>query len=372
MRKTFQYKAKISQKTADNCFEWLFLCRTLYNLALEQRVLFWNQWHKSAMAAQQMAELPALKAEFPEFKKVGSQVLQDVIQRLDKSFQSFFRRLKSGEKPGFPRFRNKDRYDSFTLKRAGWKIEGSNLKINGLGRFKLFLSRPIEGKIKTVTIRHTATGNWLVSFSCDEVPPIVVDEPVKHEIGIDVGISSFLTDSEGVKIENPKFFRQGEKELRRRQRSLSRKKKCSGSRAKTKHQVAKVHEKISNQRKDFACKLALTYVLRYGIIFVENLNIKGMVRNRHLSKSISDAAWNLFFEKLCTKAEEAGRTVVKVDPRNTSQLCSDCGTFVKKALSVRVHCCPSCGLILDRDENAALNILQRGRAGLAGSKLGVA
>ena len=372
MRKSFQYRAKISKKTEADCLMWLSLCCRLYNLCLEQRILFWKQRRTSATAVQQMGELPALKSEFAEFKQVGSQVLQDVVQRLDKAFKSFFRRLKAGGKPGFPRFRSWERYDSFTLKQTGWKLENRVLIISGLGRFKLFLSRPIEGKIKTVTVRRSSPGKWFVSFSCDEVPSAAFPEPVKAEVGIDVGISSFLTDSEGVVIDNPQPLRHSEKELRRRQRSLSRKKRGSSRRKKAQIAVAKVHEKIVNRRRDFINKLALLYILTYGTICIESLNIRGMVKNRHLSKSVSDAAWGLFFNALCAKAAEAGRTVVEVDSRNTSLLCSECGVPVPKKLSVRVHQCPSCGLILHRDENAARNIVQRGRAGRAGAKLGVA
>jgi putative transposase len=369
MRKTFQYKAAISKTTEAKCFKWLYLCRTLYNLCLEQRILCWNQWRKSFTAYDQKNELPELKKQFPEFKQVGSQVLQDVIERLDKAFKAFFRRLKLGETPGFPRFKGLDRYQSFTLKQAGWKLVGRNLYITGLGRFKLFLSRPIEGTIKTITIQHTSTGKWIVSFSCGDVTPKVFPAPVKEEIGIDVGIKSFLTDSEGNIVENPKFFKKSERELRKRQRKLSRAKAGSNRRKKAKHQVVKVHEYITNQRKDFAFKTALLYVTMYHSIYIEALQITNMVRNGHLSKAISNAAWGIFFNALSAKAAEATRTVVAVNPRNTSQLCSGCGMLVPKKLSVRIHVCLSCGLTLDRDENAARNIVQHGRAAREGVKL---
>ena len=368
MRKTFQYKARISKSTERKCFEWLYLCRTLYSLCLEQRILCWKQWRKSFTAVDQKNELPELKKQFPEFKQVGSQVLQDVVERLDKAFKAFFRRLKAGETPGFPRFKGFDRYQSFTLKQAGWKLQGRNLYITGLGRFKLFLSRPIEGVIKTITVSHTSTGAWMVSFSCDDVTPKVFPAPVKEEVGIDVGIKSFLTDSEGAVVENPKHFKKSEKRLRRRQRKLSRAQAGSSNRKEAKHQVAKVHEKIVNQRKDFCFKTALLYVTVYQTIYIEALKINNMVRNGHLSKAISDASWGIFFNALTCKAAEAGRSVVAVNPRNTSQLCSGCGVLVPKKLSVRNHVCPSCGLTLDRDENAARNIVQLGRAGPEGAK----
>jgi putative transposase len=283
------------------------------------------------------------------------------LQRLNRAFDAFFRRIKDKtEKAGFPRFRGKDRYDSFTLKQAGYKIEGRYLYITGIGKFKLYLSRPIEGDIKTVTIRHTSSGKWFVCFSCDNVPLKDISEAIA-EVGIDVGIKAFLVDSTGRSVENPKFFRQSERILRRRQRALARKIRGSRRRVKAKILVAKAHEKIVNQRKDFLHKVANFYIGAYRTIYVEALNIKGMVKNRHLSKSIADASWNKFFEFLSYKAVGAGRVVIKVNPRNTSQNCSQCGEKVKKSLSVRTHACPFCGLILDRDHNAAIVIKSRGQ-----------
>jgi len=356
MRKAFQYRAIINNKTEVNCLQWLETCRILYNLALEQRIDIYKQHGKYISRFTQYKQLPELKKEFPEFKAVGSQVLQDVIGRLQKAFDAFFRRLKNkGEKAGFPRFKGKDRYDSFTLGQCGYKIKGRYLYISNVGRFKLFLSRPIEGNIKTVTIRRTPTDKWFVCFSCDNVPIKEMPEAIA-EIGIDVGIKEFLVDSTGHSIANPKFFRQSERILRRRQRALARKTKGSHRRKKTRILVAKSHERISNQRKDFLHKVANFYIESYKTIYVEALNIKGMVKNRHLSKSIADASWGMFFNLLSYKAEEAGRKVIKVNPYNTSQNCSRCGEKVPKSLSVRVHTCPFCGLILDRDHNAAINI----------------
>lgn len=356
MRKTFQYRAIINKQTEANCLQWLEICRILYNLALEQRISIYRQYGKSISYFTQQKQLPELKREFLEFKAIGAQVLQDVIGRLQKAFDAFFRRIKGKvKKAGFPRFKGKDRYDSFTLTQAGYKIEGRYLYIAGVGRFKLFLSRPIEGDIKTVTVRRASSGKWFVCFSCDNVPVKEIPEAIA-EVGIDVGIKAFLVDSTGRSVENPKFFRQSEKILRRRQRALARKMRGSHRRAKAKILVAKAHEKISNQRKDFLHKVANFYVESYQTIYVEALNIKGMVRNRHLSKSIADASWGKFFEYLFYKAEEADRKIIKVNPRNTSQNCSQCGEKVQKSLSVRVHACPFCGLVMNRDQNAAINI----------------
>ncbi len=362
MRRTYLYRAKISKQTEANCNHWLGLCCNIYNQSLEQRIKAYKEEGKSISVYNQMKQLPALRKYSPEFKAVGSQVLQDVIQRVDRAYKAFFRRVKDKNgKAGFPRFKSTNRYDSFALKQTGWKLEGRYLYIKNVGRFKLFFSRHIEGKIKTITIRRTSTDKWFVAFSCDNVPVKEFPETTK-EIGIDVGMKSFCTDSEGNQIENPKYFRQSEKLLRYRQRSLCRKKKGSHRKQKARLLVAKAHEKVSNQRKDFLHKTANSYINNFNAIYIENLTIKGMVKNRHLSKSISDCSWGMFFNFLSYKAAEAGRTVVKVQPYNTSQICSGCGEKVHKSLAVRIHKCPFCNTVLDRDHNASLNILRLGQS----------
>ena len=362
MRKAYLYKAKINKQTEANCDKWIGLCRNLYNQSLEQRIKAYKEKGETISAYTQMAQLPDLRKSSVEFKAVGSQVLQDVIQRLDKAYKSFFQRIKRGNnKVGFPRFKSKNRYNSFTLKQTGWKLEGRYLYIKNIGKFKLFLSRPIEGNAKTITIRRSPTNKWFVSFSCDDVP--IKEIPAsKQKVGIDVGIKHFLVDSQGNFVENPKYFRQSEKLLRRRQRSLCRKKKGSNRRSGARLLIAKTHEKIVNQRKDFIHKVANSYINKFQTIYVEDLNIKGMVKNRHLSKSISDSSWGMFFNFLDYKAAEAGRTVIKVPPHNTSQICSVCGERVQKYLSVRIHNCPFCHTVLDRDHNAAMNILRLGQS----------
>lgn len=361
MRRTYLYKAVINKSTEANCIRWLDLCRCLYNAALEQRIDAYSRCGVSLSGYDQAMELPALKQVFPEFKAVGSQCLQDVIERLDKAFKAFFRRLKTSEDPGFPRFKGRNRYDSFTLKQAGWTLDGRYLHIRNIGRFKLFLSRPIEGNIKTITIRRAPGNRWLIAFSCNNVP--VREFPdTDREVGIDVGIKSFCVDSDGNSIANPAYFRVSERLLRRRQRSLARKQRGSNRRSKARVLVGRAHEKIANQRRDFLHKTANHYIENYKTIHIESLNIRGMVRNRHLSKSISDSSWGKFFNILSGKAEEAGRMIVKVPPHGTSQSCSGCGEKVPKSLSVRVHKCPHCGLVLDRDLNASINILRLGQS----------
>jgi len=361
MRKTYLYRAKINKKTEANCNQWLEICRTLYNLALEQRIDAYKKYGKSISCISQQNQLVELKEAFPEFKVVGSQVLQDVIERLDRAYKAFFLRIKQRNgKAGFPRFKSKNRYDSFTLKQAGWKLEGKYLYIKNIGRLKLFLSKPILGDIKTVTIRRSSSGKWFVSFSCDNVP-VRKFASTNTSIGIDVGIKSFCVDSDGNQIENPKYLKKSLKLLRKRQRSLSRKVRGSNRRYDARLLVAKCHEKVSNQRKDFLHKVANSYIKNNQTIYIEEINIKGMMRNRHLSRSIADSSWGMFFNFLLYKAEEADRVVVKVTPNGTSQICSGCGEKVPKSLSVRVHQCPFCNLVLDRDHNASLNILRVGQ-----------
>ncbi|HEC64073.1 MAG TPA: transposase [bacterium] len=355
MRKSFKYRAVLNKETEAEALRWLGLCQILYNVALEQRILLYQCHRKTFSAYDQNRQLPELKKEFPEFKSVGSQVLENVLDRLHKAYQSFFRRIKHGETPGFPRFKAKHRYNSFTLRQAGWKLEGQNLYIRNVGRLKLNLHRPIEGKIKTVTIRLTPTEKWFVSFSCDKVVPKTYSHTAA-KVGIDVGLKNFAVDSDGHVIENPKFFNKSQKILRRRQRKLSRCKKGSKQRGKARLLVAKAHEKISNQRLDFLHKTANYYVENYDVIHIEALRIDKMIKNKYLARSIADASWGKFFELLSFKAEEAGRTLVRVDPKDTSQTCSSCGRKTPKSLSIRVHKCKHCGLVLDRDLNAALNI----------------
>lgn len=358
MRKSFQYKAKLSPSAERNAFAWLNLCRQLYNTALEQRIDAYKRLGKGISRYTQDKELPNLKIELPEYKNIDAQTLQDVLEKLDKTYQSFFRRLKQGKKAGFPRFKGRDRYNSFKLKQTSWSLTGNKLAIRNIGTLKLFLSRPILGDIKTVTVKYTSNG-WFVSFSCDNVPRNVLP-PTDKEIGIDVGLKVFLADSDGNFVENPRFFRKSEKELRRKQRSLSRKKLRSKRRQKAKRQVQRVHEKVKNQRADFVRKLAKEYVDSNGVIYVEALKIVNMVKNKYLSKSIGDASWNMFRQWLAFKAEEAGREVIAINPKNTSQTCL-CGEIIKKSLAARVHRCNVCGLVMDRDTLAAKNILRFGQ-----------
>ncbi len=363
MKKTFKYRMLGSRQTFENADRWLWLCRQLYNSALAERIYAYRGQRVSISSYSQINELPELKIALPEYRDVGSQVLQDVLERLDRAYKAFFRRRANREgKGGFPRFKGRYRYDSFTLKQAGWSLEDRYLSIRNVGRFKIRLSRPIEGTIKTVTIRRESTGKWYACFSCDKVPERKLLESDKV-IGIDVGIKSFCVDSEGNSTDNPQYLRQAQRDLRIKQRTLSRRKKGGSRRGKARLQVAKAHEKVRNQRGDFLHKLANYYVGNYGVIAVENLNIKGMVKNHHLARSISDAGWGMFVGLMDYKAAEAGRTLIRI-PRfePSSKTCSECGAVNQELkLSDRQWVCKSCGALHDRDFNAAKNICRVGQ-----------
>ena len=336
----------------------LELCRWVYNETLATRKNAWEQEKKSISCYDTIKMLPGWKKEKPELSQVYSQVLQEVCNRVDLAFSAFFRRVKAGEKPGYPRFRGRGWYDSFTYPQTGFALCDNGLLLSKIGGIKIVQHRPIEGKIKTLNISRDMVGNWYACFSCN-IEPAPLPMSTKG-VGIDVGLESFATFSTGEKIINPRFFRRDEKELAKAQRKLSKAEKGTPERAKRRKAVCHIHQRISNRRKDFAHKLSRKIVDEFGIIALEKLNAKGMLQNHCLAKSISDAAWNQFAQYTQYKAENAGRKCVLVDPRNTSKMCSRCGTLVEKSLSERVHSCPVCGLQIDRDENAAINILALG------------
>ncbi len=331
--------------------------RLLYNEALAQRRDTWEQEKASLKYTDQSKWLTQHRQENETYQNLNFSSCQRTLKRLDKAFQAFFRRMKAGETPGYPRFKGYNRFDSVEFTYSdGIKLRGNRLYIQHIGEVKIKLHRSIEGKIKTAIVKHQA-GRYYVCFSVEvERKP---QEPTGAVVGLDMGISNLVTTSDDVFYEPPKYLRQAEAKLRRVQRKVARRQKGSNRRRKAVLQLQRAHEHIRNQRQDTAHKITRELVNDYDLIAVEDLNTQGMIKNHHLAKSIADAAWNTFITILTSKAEEAGRQVVKVDPKYTSQACSQCGEMVKKDLSVRVHECPHCRLTLDRDVNAAKNILNR-------------
>jgi putative transposase len=361
--KTFQYRIYPTKAQETQLKRSLDACRWVYNKVLETRKLAWETEGKSVSAFDTMKLVTTWKAEHPFVKQAHSQVLQNVCVRVDLAMKAFFRRIKAGEVPGFPRFRGRGRYDSFTYPQSGFKLTGNGkLDVSKIGCIKIVLHRPVEGAIKTLTIKRTSTGKWFASFACEvEANPLPVNP---RAVGVDVGLEKFAVFSTGEAIENPRFFRKEQKALAKVQRRLAKHEKGTPERRFHRYAVALTHERIANKRKDFAHKLSHRLVKEFGVLAFEDLSVKSMIKG-NLAKSIMDAAWTQFASFTANKAACAGRSFVLVNPRNTSKMCSRCGVLVEKDLSVRVHDCPSCGLILDRDWNAALNILRLGLQSLA-------
>ncbi len=360
MKTTFEYRAYPTAKQRKTFTAWFALLRMLYNQALAWRKDVYQSTGESVKWATQGNALPDLKQESPAFAGLHADVLQDCLRRLDKAYRAFFRRIKMGDEPGFPRFKSEGRYRSMTFSHLSVNLirhirrKFARVVVPKVGHLKIRYHRPLpDGKIKNLTISRKASG-WYVTI-CVEVPaPVKV--PVETTIGVDVGLNAFVVDSDGQRIPNPRYYRKSEKMLGKHQRILSRCKKGSNRRKKQRQVVARCHEHIANQRKDFQFKTVHRILLRCDEVAVENLTITNMLKNHYLAKSISDAGWGSFRLKLQSKAESAGKQFTKVKPHYTSQKCSSCEAIVPKLLSVRVHDCPHCGLVLDRDHNAAINI----------------
>ncbi|HEU4783991.1 MAG TPA: transposase, partial [Ktedonobacterales bacterium] len=308
---------------------------------------------------------------------VPATTVQTLADRLSRALKRFVQMKDLGLPVGFPRFKTPNRWHSIQLRqyethRDVWlDVDGKHLHVPAkLGRLlKIKLHRPLEGAPVTAHLVLRADGHWYALIVCETTPadafgethPMQTKSECAHPaIGLDVGLKVFLADSEGGLVENPRHYRCGQKRLAHAQRTVCRRKKGSRRRRKANREVALKHLKVARQRRDFHFKTANRYATWYNRICVEDLNISGMVRNHHLAKSIHDASWSTFLDILTDKAERAGHVVIRVPARFTTQKCSRCGEYVQKSLSVRTHVCPTCGLVEDRDVNAAKNIVQAG------------
>jgi putative transposase len=335
VRKTYKEKLRPTPAQQRALEAVLWRCRTLYNTALEQRKTAWERCRVSVTRYQQEAELKAIRADFPEYAAIHSHILQDVLARLDKTFQAFFQRVKAGEKPGYPRFKGRNRWHSFTFKEYGngARLDNGFLVLAKIGRIAVRWSRPLEGTPKTVTITREADG-WYVAISCAEVP--VKPLPLTgQETGIDLGLEAFATLADGSRIANPRHYCKAERRVKKAQRRVSRRKKGSKRRHKAVALLSKAHQHIRRQRWDFHHQEARKLVRAFDVIYYEDLRVRNMVQNHHLAKSISDAGWGAFLAILAFKAASAGKRVQAVNPAFTSQACSGCGVIVAKGLSVR-------------------------------------
>jgi len=359
MIRTYKYRLYPSRSQESALWRVLDACRGLYNMALAERKYTYQLEGRSVSKADLYALAKHYRQTFPYADQMFSQTAQSVIEQVDLAFQSFFRRCKAGEKPGYPRFKGRHRFNSFLFKQfgTGARLDGRRLKLFSIGRVRMRWHRPLEGDIKTVRIVHKA-GRWYACFACEVEPPPSL--PVTgRAVGLDVGLSALVTTSEGKKIAHPAYYRAAQKRLRQLQRNLARAKRGSRNHQKALRAVQRQQERVANQRSDFLHKLSTELVRNFDAIALEDLRVSNMVKNPHLSKSILDSGWSMFRQYLTYKAESAGSRVTFVDPAYTSKTCSTCGAvFQDFDLSTRWVTC-ACGLSLDRDHNAALNILSR-------------
>jgi len=362
MRKAYKFRIYPNKEQRQILERTLNTCRILYNNLLAERRDTYKKTGRSPSYYEQRRSLVERKPNDPYMRQVHSQVLQNVALRLQRTFDNFFRNIRRGRRTGYPRLKGRNRYDSFTYPQYmnGAELKDGKLNLSKIGMVRIFKHRsiPPSAIIKTCTIRRDVD-KWYACFTVEMQSEKVAREQSGQEIGVDFGLNSLLTLSNGEKIQPPKFLRKSEKKLKREQRRLSRRKRNSQNRRKQRVKVAKTHRKIRLQRTDYNHRLSRDLVARFDKIAFENLQIRNMMSNHHLAKSIADAAWGQLHLFTSYKAEEAGKMVKGADPYGTTVDCSRCGFHVPKTLSERVHECPNCGLVLDRDWNAAVNILNR-------------
>ena len=372
MRLTFKYRLFPTNAQRTRLNRVLETCRRVYNDTLAIRKDTYEQAGKTLGLYDTNKLLTQWKAEKPSLKEVHSQVLQNVQERVELAFKAFFRRVKAGETPGYPRFKGYGRYDSLTFKQSGFKLDGDRLTLSKIGDVRIKLHRPICADIKTLTIQRDSVGNWYACFSCECQPQPL---PTNHNVvGIDLGLTTFAYFSNGDKIERQRWMKQDANDIARLQRKKEKFAKGSAQRRKVVHALCHAYERTANRRNNFAHQESRKLVNEYQFIAFEKLDIQQMQVNagahwaKTISRGIADVAWGQFVQFTTYKAENAGRGVALVNPRGTTQTCSGCGSIIPKDLSVRIHDCPTCGLKISRDHNAALNILARGLASInAGS-----
>jgi putative transposase len=369
VRKTFTYQHNPTAQQEGGLGRVLGLCRHLYNTALEQRITAWRRCRVSLSQNQQAAELKDIRAAMPEYAAIHTHVLQDLLARLEKTYQALFHRVMAGEKAGFPRYQARTRYHScaYMDHGNGARLDNGFLVLSKVGRIVVRWSRPLEGTPNAVTISKEADG-WYACFSCADaaVRPLTA---TGQENGIDHGIEAFATLADGIRIFNPGWHRKAERNLKSAQRRVSRRRKGSHRRRKAVLLLAKAPQTVRRQRQDFHHKTALRLVREHDTIYREDLQVRNLAQNHHLAKSISDAGWSGSLSILSRKAACASRRVVAAPPVDTSQTCSGGDALVSKGFSVRWHSCPACGTSLHRNHNVAKNRERAGQAlrGVAGA-----
>ena len=349
---------KARRKDLARLDEVLDMCRELYNAALQERRDAWMKQKISVTLFEQYRELTELRADDEAYRKLNAQMVRaTVFKRINKAFKAFFRRVQSGEKkPGYPRFKSKGRFDTLVFTDQGWKLKGNKLTLPGIGWLRV---RGKEREGKPIGLRLVRKADrWYAQVILDigEKPEV---KPSANGVGIDVGLKTFATLSNGEQIAHPKFLKKSLEKLEKANQRLGRRKRGSNRGKEAKRLLGRTHLKIANQRKDFIHKATRQLVDTYDGFAIEDLKVQEMAQGpKFLRRGIMDSAWSLFFATLAYKAEYAGMPVVRVNPKGTTQRCSSCGTIVRKGLGDRWHSCSACGLEMDRDENAAINILR--------------
>ena len=365
MHKTYKYRLYPTKAQQTAMQKALDACRWVHNKALEVRKTAWERERCTVSMYDTFEMIPNWKQKYSFLFDAHSQSLRGACTRVDLAFQSFFRHVKAGQQPGYPRFRGKNYYSSITYANGSYRfLDNERLYLSKIGDVKIVLHRPIGGDIRVLTVKRDTIGNWYACFSCKvEISPL---PPSSKVVGVDVGLTHFITLSTGEHIPNPRFFRRNEKVLVKAQRRLSRCVKGSSDYRRCKRVIQHIYKRIVCCRHNFIHQISKQLVDKFQVIALEDLDIRNMQNGNWLAmnKSIADAAWHQFIDCVSYKATYAGRSSPRVNPRGTTQECSSCGRTVKKGLSERVHNCPNCGLNMDRDVNAALNILGRGLASM--------
>lgn len=363
--RTYKYRLKPTRAQGTQLEQTLEWCRSVYSATLAARKNTYEREGKSLNYYATARLLPTWKANYTPLKEVHAQVPQNVQVRVDLAFQAFFRRVKAGEEPGYPRFKGQGQYSSITYPQYGngvW-LKDTTLHLSKIGDVKVILHRPVKGDNKTVTIQRSA-GKWYVCFSCEvESQPLPLSAEV---VGVDLGLKTFAVLSTGDKIQRQRWMKRDAKDIARLQRQKEKLAKGSPERQTVVKALNHAYQRQTNRRNDFAHQQSRRLVNRFGVMVFEKLDIQDMQANgnKTINQGIADVAWGKFVQYSTYKAENAGRAVVRVNPRGTTQMCSGCGEIVPKDLSIRVHECSQCGLRIDRDLNAALNILGRGLASI--------
>lgn len=362
MLRVYKFRLYPTRQQESDLLTLLGRLRYFYNAALQERREGYKRGVKVTRATQEKAITTVKQdADCVEYAGIHTHLLQDVVKRLDRAFEGFFRRVKQGATPGYPRFKGRDRFDTFAFKDAGSGrgasivAGGARVRLHGIGNVKMKQHREMEGALKTIGVTRDKCGHWHALITRE-----VATKPLPatgQSVGIDVGLTTFAALSDGAMVANPRPLRTAQRKVARAQRVVARRKRGSKRRRKAVRLLAKQHQHVANVRRDFHHKTARAIVQKYDRIAVEDLNVKGLSRGI-LAGPVADAGWSQFVGVLTSKAEDAGRELVRVDPNGTSQECSACGERVPKALGVRVHRCP-CGYTADRDVNAARNIHDR-------------